>query len=58
VSQEDPADGFTEDGTVHHIVPADSPLGEAMREARQSWGEDGKPDPETFDFGEPEPVTE
>jgi len=52
----DPADGFQEVERVTHFVPEDSPLGEAMKRARESWGEAGPPDPDDFVFPEPTPV--
>ena len=48
-------DGFTEESRQVPVDP-DSPLGEAMAEARESWGASGPPDPDTFVFPEPIPV--
>jgi len=42
------ADSFEEVERVTHFVDPDSPLGRAMDEAREAWGRDGVPDPETF----------
>ena len=52
------AHGFEEVEQVTHFVDTDSPLGQAMKRARESWGEAGPPDPDDFVFPEPTPVDE
>ena len=48
-------DGFTEERREVPVDP-ESPLGEAMARARESWGPAGPPDPDAFVFPEPIPV--
>jgi hypothetical protein len=48
-------DSFTEERQEIPVAP-DSPLGQAMTRARESWGPTGLPDPAEFVFPAPIPV--